>query len=72
MLSGSIFAANGTIYPQQVVFDSHGQLNQTALNEVGLPYFAGSSVWGYLANNLAVIVHFLISCLITQNLGISR
>jgi len=70
MISGSIFTANGTVYPQSTVFDSHAQLNQTALNEVGLPYFAGSSVWGYLANNLAVIVHFLISRLLTKNLRI--
>lgn len=39
---------------QRLVFDSHFLLNQTALDQVGLSFFAGSSVWSSLMNNFAV------------------
>jgi hypothetical protein len=54
MLSASMFTANGTVYPQRLVFDSHFRLNQTALDHVGHPFFTGSAVWTSLMNNLAV------------------
>lgn len=41
MLSTSLFAQNGTRYPQKVVFGPTFTLNQTALNEVGLPALTG-------------------------------
>lgn len=54
MLSTSIFSANGSIYDQSAVFGRQFQLNQTALEEVGLPALTGSNVWKSLASNLAV------------------
>lgn len=42
MLSTSLFAQNGTRYPQKVVFGPTFTLNQTALNEVGLPALTGT------------------------------
>ncbi|KIJ62124.1 hypothetical protein HYDPIDRAFT_114969 [Hydnomerulius pinastri MD-312] len=63
MVSTSIFAANGSIYDQQAVFGTSFTLNQTALNEVGLPYMTGSNVWLNITNNLAVgglIAHCLL------------
>ena len=41
MLSTSLFASNGTIYPQEAVFNDNFSLNQTALNEIGLPALTG-------------------------------
>ncbi|PCH44332.1 peptide transporter MTD1 [Wolfiporia cocos MD-104 SS10] len=54
MLSTSIFASNGSVYDQSVVFGSDGILNQTALNEVGLPALTGSNAWTNLTANLAI------------------
>ena len=54
MLSASIFSSNGSIYHQSAVFGSHFQLNQTALDIVGLPALTGSNVWANLTANLAV------------------
>ena len=54
MLSTSIFASNGSVYEQSAVFGSTFQLNQTALNEVGLPHMTGSNVWVNITNSLAV------------------
>ncbi|KAH7887105.1 OPT oligopeptide transporter protein-domain-containing protein [Phlebopus sp. FC_14] len=54
MISTSIFSFNGSTYDQNAVFGGIFQLNQTALNEVGLPYLTGSNVWLYITNNLAV------------------
>ncbi|KIP01135.1 hypothetical protein PHLGIDRAFT_131357 [Phlebiopsis gigantea 11061_1 CR5-6] len=54
MLSTSLFAANGTIYPQAAVFGSTSTLNQTALNEIGLPALTGSNAWTNLTANLAI------------------
>lgn len=42
MLSTSLFAQNGTTYPQSAVFGSTFTLNQTALDEVGLPALTGA------------------------------
>ncbi|KIM46930.1 hypothetical protein M413DRAFT_16493 [Hebeloma cylindrosporum] len=53
MLSTSIFSANGSSF----------QLNQTALEEVGLPALTGSNAWNNLASNLAIgglIAHVLL------------
>ena len=52
MLSTSIFSSNGSIYEQSAVFDSQFQLNQTALDIVGLPALTGSNAWQNLTSNL--------------------
>ncbi|KAI0343069.1 oligopeptide transporter [Trametopsis cervina] len=54
MLSTSLFAQNGTRYPQKVVFGSTFTLNKTALEEVGLPALTGSNAWSNLTQNLAI------------------
>ena len=54
MLSTSIFSSNGSVYDQLAVFGTTFQLNQTALNEVGLPHMTGSNVWTNITDNLAV------------------
>ena len=54
MLSTSIFSSNGSIYEQSAVFDSEFQLNQTALDVIGLPALTGSNAWANLVQNLAV------------------
>ncbi|KAI6006134.1 OPT oligopeptide transporter protein-domain-containing protein [Pisolithus albus] len=54
MLSTSIFSSNGSIYDQAAVFGSTAQLNQTVLNEVGLPYMTGSNVWTNITANLSI------------------
>ncbi|KAF9225684.1 OPT superfamily oligopeptide transporter [Gyrodon lividus] len=54
MMSSSIFSANGSIYDQDAVFGSTFQLNQTALEEIGLPYLTGSNVWLNITNSLAI------------------
>ena len=41
MLSTSLFNQNGTRYNQKAVFGSTFTLNQTALEEVGLPALTG-------------------------------
>lgn len=54
MLSTSIFAANGSIYEQSAVFGKTFQLNQTALDAIGLPALTGSNAWSNLTANLSV------------------
>lgn len=54
MLSTSIFSSNGSVYDQLAVFGTMFQLNQTALNEVGLPHMTGSQIWANISNNLAI------------------
>ena len=54
MLSTSLFSSNGSIYDQSAVFGDTFQLNQTALNEVGLPALTGSNAWINLTANLSV------------------
>ncbi|RDB27799.1 Oligopeptide transporter 6 [Hypsizygus marmoreus] len=54
MLSTSIFSANGSVYHQSAVFGTTFQLNQTALEEVGLPALTGSNAWHNLTANLAI------------------
>ncbi len=54
MLSTSIFSSNGSIYHQSAVFGTNFQLNQTALEEIGLPALTGSNAWANLVANLAV------------------
>lgn len=41
MLSTSLFGSDGNIYNQSAVFGTTFQLNQTALNEIGLPALTG-------------------------------
>ena len=54
MLSTSLFASNGTRYPQSVIFGDTFTLNKTALAEVGLPALTGSNAWSNLTQNLAI------------------
>lgn len=54
ILSTSIFSSNGSIYDQSAVFGSTFRLNQTALDEVGLPALTGSNAWANLTANLSV------------------
>jgi hypothetical protein len=42
MLSTSLFTQNGTRYPQSQVFGPTFTLNQTALDEIGLPALTGT------------------------------
>ncbi|KAG6839241.1 hypothetical protein H0H93_005880, partial [Arthromyces matolae] len=53
MLSTAIFSANGSVYHQSAVFGTTFQLNQTALEEVGLPALTGSNAWANLTANLS-------------------
>ncbi len=59
MLSSSIFSSNGSVYHQSAVFGTTFQLNQTALEEVGLPALTGSFAWSNLTANLAVSGNWL-------------
>jgi len=54
MLSTSIFSANGSVYHQSAVFGTTFQLNQTALDEIGLPALTGSNAWNNLVQNLSI------------------
>ena len=55
MLSTSLFSSNGSIYNQRAVFTGHNfQLNQTALDEIGLPALTGSNAWMGLMSSLAI------------------
>ncbi|KAH9071576.1 oligopeptide transporter [Lactarius deliciosus] len=55
MLSTSLFSSNGSIYHQTAVFTgSNFQLNQTALDEIGLPALTGSNAWAGLTSSLAI------------------
>ncbi|KAI9508126.1 OPT oligopeptide transporter protein-domain-containing protein [Russula earlei] len=55
MLSTALFSSNGSIYDQSAVFTGHNfQLNQTALDEVGLPALTGSNAWSGLMGSLAI------------------
>jgi CDP-diglyceride synthetase len=55
MLSTSLFSSNGSIYHQAAVFTGPNfKLNQTALDEVGLPALTGSKAWLGLVGSLAI------------------
>ncbi|KAH9002451.1 OPT oligopeptide transporter protein-domain-containing protein [Lactarius hatsudake] len=55
MLSTSLFSSNGSVYNQTAVFTgSNFQLNQTVLNEIGLPALTGSNAWAGLTGSLAL------------------
>ncbi|KAH8825162.1 oligopeptide transporter [Flagelloscypha sp. PMI_526] len=54
MLSTSIFASNGSVYKQSAVFGKTYTLNETALEEIGLPALTGSNAWKNLCANLAI------------------
>ena len=47
MLSTSLFNQNGTHYDQDAVFGTTFTLNQTALEEIGLPALTGMTSWTY-------------------------
>jgi hypothetical protein len=55
MLSTALFSSNGSIYDQTAVFTGPNfHLNQTALDEVGLPALTGSNAWSGLTGSLAI------------------
>ncbi|KAI0737996.1 oligopeptide transporter [Daedaleopsis nitida] len=54
MLSSSLFAQNGTLYNQQFVYGDTFQLNETALEIIGLPAITGSNAWASLGANLSI------------------
>ncbi|KAG6812896.1 hypothetical protein H0H92_015631 [Tricholoma furcatifolium] len=56
MLSSSLFSRDGSgdVYNQTAVFGPTFQLNQTALQEVGLPALTGSNAWTNLTANLSI------------------
>ncbi|KAF8464965.1 oligopeptide transporter [Russula ochroleuca] len=55
MLSTSLFSSNGSIYHQKAVFTGPDfKLNQTALDQVGLPALTGSYAWSGLMSSLAI------------------
>jgi hypothetical protein len=55
MLSTSLFSSNGSIYDQASVFTGpQFQLNQTALQEVGLPALTGANAWFGLMSSIAI------------------
>ncbi|KAI9031847.1 OPT family small oligopeptide transporter [Phycomyces nitens] len=41
-------------YPQDLILDEHNNINQTALEEIGRPYFNPLYAIGYIISNLAV------------------
>ncbi|OBZ73648.1 Oligopeptide transporter 1 [Grifola frondosa] len=54
MLSSSIFSSNGSIYNQSAIFGNTFNLNQTVLEEIGLPALTGLNAWANLMANLAI------------------
>ena len=50
MLSSSIFSANGSVYHQSAVFGTTFTLNQTALQEVGLPALTGKQILKFICD----------------------
>ncbi|KAH9985220.1 OPT oligopeptide transporter protein-domain-containing protein [Russula compacta] len=55
MLSTSLFSSNGSIYNQRAVFTGPNfQLNETALDEIGLPALTGSNAWLGLMSLLSI------------------
>ncbi|KAH9062283.1 oligopeptide transporter [Lactarius vividus] len=55
MLSTSLFSSNGSVYNQTAVFTgTNFQLNQTALDEIGLPALTGSNAWAGLTSSVAL------------------
>lgn len=67
-LAQQLFSQNSTaehfaIYNQTLILDARSELNVTALNEQGLPFFAATNAAGLLTTNLGVsstIVHMLL------------
>jgi hypothetical protein len=55
MLSTALFSSNGAVYNQTVIYTSPDfQVNQTALDQVGLPALTGSNAWNGLMASLAI------------------
>ncbi|OJT06231.1 Oligopeptide transporter 8 [Trametes pubescens] len=54
MLSTSLYSQSGKRYNQTAIFGSTFTLNQTALEEIGLPALTGSNAWANLCANLGI------------------
>ncbi|KAI1377096.1 OPT peptide transporter Mtd1 [Hypoxylon crocopeplum] len=53
-MSTSLFSGNGTVFHPTSILNDQGIVDQSKLNEVGLPYLTSSTVWGYFTQNLAI------------------
>ena len=53
-LSQQLFYKNGTVYDQLAILNADYSLNQTALAEQGVPWYAASNAVYYLGSNLAI------------------
>jgi hypothetical protein len=62
-MSSDTFQANGSVYDITAVMTSDYELNQTAMNAYGQPYFATSYVfyffWGFAASTVAMLYSVL-------------
>ncbi|KAF9525053.1 oligopeptide transporter [Crepidotus variabilis] len=54
MISTALFSPNGSVYHQSAVFSNHFSLNETALEEVGLPVLTSSNIWLKITANLSI------------------
>lgn len=62
-MSTSLFAANGSTFSTTSILNEHGVVDETKLEQAGLPHMTSSTVWGYFTQNLAIgalIAHVLI------------
>ncbi|KAL8286819.1 hypothetical protein RQP46_004347 [Phenoliferia psychrophenolica] len=57
-LSQSLFYENGSTYDQLLILDQNYNLNQTALDIQGVPYFTMTNALYYLGNYLAIGAQF--------------
>ncbi|KAI8829648.1 peptide transporter MTD1 [Chytriomyces cf. hyalinus JEL632] len=59
----SLYDNQGNDYDQTLILDANHNLNNTALQELGVPFLASSNAWYYLGSNLSVtagVVHILL------------
>jgi OPT family oligopeptide transporter len=53
-MSSSLFQSSGTQFSTTSVMNSHGTIDFTKLEKIGLPSLTASTAWGYLTSNLAI------------------
>ncbi|KAI9324115.1 OPT oligopeptide transporter [Zopfochytrium polystomum] len=53
-MAQDLFFYNGSVYDQTLILDANNQLNKTALDEVGLPYFSATNAYYLLVNNMSI------------------